>query len=267
MKKIFLIIFILILSLALYGFFINPKGFKITSKTIEINTIPESFNGFKILQLTDFLIKDSKDLKNIENITEKVTDLKPDIILFTGDLIYKNNNLSEQDITKLKEILSKMECTLYKYAITGDNDNNTSKDILTNSNFTILDNESKYIFYKDPKPIKITGLTNLENLDTSLTIEDNLDTALNLVITHYPDYFETLKNEDVDIILSGHSLNGQVVIPFYGGIIKSPLANKYIYGSYEENNTKLFISGGIGNKKINFRLFNKPEINLYNLKK
>ena len=268
MKKVFLVIFIFIICLVLYGFFINPKGFKIISKNIEVPKITDSFDGFKILQLSDFLIKDKNDLDRIKNISEKVNDLKPDIIVFTGDLIYKDSNLNNDDIIKLKELLKNMECTLYKYAVFGDNDEvNKYSEIMNDANFKILDNESEYIFYKDVKPIKITGLTNLDNINKALNIEDNLETTFNLVITHYPDYFETLKNNDIDVMLAGHSLNGLVVLPFYGGIISTDWSQKYKFGSYKENNSKLFISGGIGTHKIEFRLFNKPEINLYLLKK
>ena len=161
-----------------------------------------------------------------------------------------------------------MDCTLYKYAVIGDNDEiNKYSEIMNDAQFKILDNESNYIFYKDVNPIKITGLTNLDNVSKAISIDDNLVTTFNLVITHYPDYFETLKNDDIDVMLAGHSLNGLVVLPFYGGIISTEWSKKYKYGSYEENNSKLFISGGIGTPKIEFRLFNKPEINLYSLQK
>ena len=267
MKKIILTIFILITSITLYGFFINPIGFKTTSNTIEVSNLSKSFDGFKILQLSDFLIKSSKDLDRLENINKEIKKLKPDIIIYTGDLLHKDNTLKEDDITKLKDILYNMECTLYKYAVLGDNDDITKyTDVMNIGSFIVLDNESKYIFYKDITPIKITGITNLDNLDKSITIEDNLDTTFNLVITHYPDYFDTIKNMDIDVILAGHSLKGQIRIPFYGGIVRLNDAKKYLNGYYEEKNTKMYVSSGIGNNKIDFRLFNKPEINLYILK-
>lgn len=266
MKKFLLIIFILITCLILYGFFINPKEFTIKSDVIKIEGLVSSFEGFKILQISDTLLKSETDLNRLENNLKKINNLKPDIIVFTGDLLYKENTLNEEDITKLTEILKNMECTLYKYAVYGDNDDKTKySEIMDKAGFKVLDNESSYIFYKDVLPIKITGLTNLENVSNSLSMEDNLDTTLNLVITHYPDYFETIKNEDVDVVLAGHSLNGQVIIPFYGGIIKSEGARKYVNGTFNENNTRLYITGGIGTKKVNFRLFNKPEVNLYTL--
>ncbi len=265
MKKIIFIIFIFIICLTLYGFFINTKGFKVTSQNIEIENLENSFDGFKIVQISDFLIKDEKDLDRIESISSSINNLKPDIIVFTGDLIYKENNLNKNNITKLTKILKSMECTLYKYAIYGENDDDTFKTIMDEADFNILDNESSYIFYKDIKPIKITGITNLDNLSESLAIEDNLETTFNLVITHYPDYFDTLKNENIEVVLAGHSLNGLVNIPFWGGIIKTDGAKKYYRSYYEENDSKLYVSGGIGTKNVNFRLFNTPQINLYTL--
>lgn len=265
MKKVLIISFILIISIILYGFIINPKGFIIKSEEIKVDNLSTSFEGFKILQLSDFYLKKSNDLKAIEKIALKVKELKPDIIIFTGDLLDKENTLNNKDITKLKEILNNMETTLYKYAIYGDNDKfDEYTTIMEESGFKILDNESKYIFYKDVKPIKITGITNLIDIDNSLSLDD-LDTTLNIVITHYPDNFDTLKNKDVDIVFAGHSLNGQIRLPFYGGIIKNEGSKKYVSGNFLENNTKLYISGGISQEKINFRLFNKPEINLYTL--
>ncbi len=268
MKKVFLMIFIIVTIIIIDGFLINPKGYKINSKNIEIQDLTDSFNGFKILQISDFLIKDSKDIDRIQKISNKVNELAPDIIVFTGDLLYKENNLSNEDIKNLQKLLKKMTCTLYKYAVIGDNDDiNSFETIMNEADFKILNNESSYIFYKDVKPIKITGITNLDNVSKALTLEDNLETTLNLVITHYPDNFEVLKNENVDIILAGHSLNGQITMPFYGGLIKPNGSKKYTSGIFEENNTKLFISGGIGAPKVEFRLFNKPEINLYKIQK
>ena len=266
MKKVLLTIVIFVICLTFYGFFINTNGFSIKSQIIEIEDLSKSFDGFKILQLSDFLIKDEKDLSRIEDISNKIEELNPDVIVFTGDLLYKDNNLNNEDINRLKNILKKMEANLNKYAVIGDNDEKKEySDIMNYADFKVLNNESNYIFYKDVTPIKITGLTSEKNVLKSLEMEDNLETSFNFVITHYPDYFNTLKNEDVDVVLAGHSLNGQIIVPFYGGLIKCNKAKYYINGSYIENGAKLFISGGIGTKDVNFRLFNKPQINLYTL--
>ena len=137
---------------------------------------------------------------------------------------------------------------------------------MNNTSFQILDNQSTYLFYKDITPLKITGITNTNDIDKTFEI-DNKETFFNLVLTHYPDNILAINDKNVQVVLAGHSLKGQIVIPFYGGLIKKDGARSYINNYYEVNGKKLFISGGIGTENINFRLFNKPEINVYTLQK
>lgn len=270
MKKILLTIFIVLTIIIGYGFFIEPNSYKIIEEDIKINNLPDAYKGLKIVQISDLLLKTSKDVENIKYIFENINNLNPDLIFFTGDLINNKNKLTDDDIKNITTYFNNLECSLYKYSIYGDNDLEnitTYQEIMNNSNFKILDNESTYLFYKDNKPIKLTGLTNIDNINKSLEITDNLDTAFNLVITHYPDYMDYLKNYQVDVILAGHNLKGQIRIPFYGGTIKKEWGKKYLDSKYTINDTNLYISGGIGTENIKFRLFNKPEINLYRLTK
>lgn len=268
MKKIFLILVLILSLFFLFNYNYNQTKFVVTENRVSLSSISDAHDGLKIMQLSDFLIKDDKDLKRIEDIVKKTNELKPDIIIFNGDLLYKEHKLNEENMETLKELLSNLECTLYKYAVIGDNDIDyldTYKDILDSSDFILLDNESKYLFYKDINPIKITGLTNLDNLDSSFYLEEDYSTSFNLVISHYPDYIDNLSSYNINLYLTSHSLNGLVRIPFIGGIIKSNGATKYIEGNYNVNDTLMYISGGIGTNNVNFRLFNKPEINLYRI--
>lgn len=264
MKKVIVIFIVIISIFFINGYLINTHTFKVTNKNITITNLPESYKGFKIMQISDLLMSSSKDIEMLESIVKKVNDNKVDIIVFTGDLFNSKFTPSNEEINNITKILNKLDCKLYKYAVIGDNDNNeTYKNIMSNINFQVLDNASTYVFYKDIKPIKISGVTNTENIDNTLATEDNYETAFNLVITHYPDYIDQLKDKNIDIILAGHTLNGQIKIHFYGGIIKQKLGKNYLNNEYEINNTKMFISSGIGTNNFKFRLFNKPEINLF----
>ena len=271
MKKVIIVIAVILLSSFLYSRFINTNGFKIVENTISITNIPDAFQDFKIVQFSDLLINSTKNVNDLENIVNQINEMKPDIIVFTGDLIYRDYNISEEEIENIKVNLKKLDCTLYKYAIIGDNDAENVdlyKEIINDSGFILLDNQSSYIFYKDVTPIKITGITDINNLDNALYIADELETFYNIALTHEPDNIDTLANKDIDLVLAGHSLLGQIRVPFWGGILKKDGANKYLDDNYTTNNTQLFVSGGLGtDNNIPFRLFNKPQINLYRLKK
>lgn len=267
MKKVLIAIIILLSFVLIDGFFINPNGFKIIEKKIYVDNLPESFEDFKILQISDLLISNKKDINRLKNIKAKSNERKPDIIVFTGDLINSKNDLTDNDINDIFDILKSLECNLYKYSVIGDNDQKNIdlfNKIMNNSDFKILDNESTYLFYKDINPIKITGINTID----VKTVETNeeLTPIFNLVLMHYPDYADNLSFDNA-IALSGHSLKGKIRIPFYGGIIKKDGAKKYIDDYYEIGTNKLYVSGGIGTENVKFRFNNKPEINFYRLEK
>lgn len=267
MKKVLIAMIILLSFVLIDGFFINPNGFKIIEKKIYVDNLPESFEDFKILQISDLLISNKKDINRLKNIKTKTNERKPDIIVFTGDLINSKNDLTDNDINDIIEILKSLECNLYKYSVIGDNDQKNIdlfNKIMNNSGFKILDNESTYLFYKDINPIKITGINTID----VKTVETNeeLTPIFNLVLMHYPDYADNLSFDNA-VALSGHSLKGKIRIPFYGGIIKKDGAKKYIDDYYEIGTNKLYVSGGIGTENVKFRFNNKPEINFYRLEK
>lgn len=268
MKKVVIIFFVLVIFTVVYSRFINTNGFNVVENTIAIDNLPESFNDFKIVQFSDVLIGTTKNVDDLKNITNQINNLRPDIIVFTGDLISKNYDIKQEEIDEIKEYLKNLDCTLYKYAIIGDNDKENLdlyKEIINDSGFILLDDQSTYVFYEDINPIKLTGLTNTENLETSLYIADELNAIYNIVLTHEPDKIEQISTQDVDLVLAGHSLLGQIRIPFFGGIIKKDGANTYIDHTYTINDTLLYVSGGLGTETLPFRLFNKPCINLYRL--
>lgn len=267
MKKVILILILFIIGIILYARFIGIKNYKVVEHTIEIKNLSESFNGFKIAQFSDLLIGSTTSVADLEKIVDDINKMNADIIVFSGDLVNSNYNLNEDETEKIKNLLRSLDCTLYKYAVIGDSDAKNYKEIMTDSDFIVLDNQSTYIFYEDITPIKITGITNTNNIEKSLSVTDELETMYNIVITHYPDNIDEISKYDVDLVIAGHSLLGQIRLPFIGGIIRKDGAQKYIDNYYEVNSTKMFVSSGLGiDNKYYYRLFNRPEINLYRLK-
>ena len=86
-----------------------------------------------------------------------------------------------------------------------------------------------------------------------------------ILLLHEPDYVNEITYQNYDLILAGHSHNGQVTPPLIGAIIKPNGAKKYYDEYYSLNSTDLYISSGIGTTKLDFRLFNHPSINFYRI--
>lgn len=267
MKKLLFIITILLFSLFIYGKYIEVNNFKVKNYTIQNDNIPKSFSELKLVHFSDLLYVPSEDEKKLENLIDTINKSEADIIIFSGDLFKNGEKYSNEDLELLKTSLKKLEASLYKYAVIGDNDKEyleDYKDILYESDFKLLDNENDLLFYKDITPINIIGLTNTDNIESLLTTDVSYEYSL--VITHEPDNLLKISEYDIDTVLSGHSLGGLINIPYYGGLIKYNGSNTYINDYYVLNNTEIFISNGLGYQKFNFRLFNTPSINIYRFK-
>ena len=145
MKKVLLIIFLFVIFIGIYGFFIDSNGFKMKEDTILVDNLPTSFEGFKIIQLSDLKISGTEDIKRLKKIVNSINNEDADVFIFTGDLL--GSDLRKEDINNITNELKNINVTLYKYAVIGDKDDrSTYLNILENSDIKVLDNESTYLF-------------------------------------------------------------------------------------------------------------------------
>lgn len=274
--KVLLIILLIIFSLLLYSRFIATSGLKVKEYKIENSNIPNNFHGFKIIHLSDIHYGRTITSKRLEEIVEKINFIKPDIVVLTGDLLDKNTELSEEQLEELSNILSKINVTIGKYAISGNHDCffENWENIIENGGFTNLNNTYEYIYKEGYEPLLLSGLNTRQEETSVITryntlqvkIENsNIDSIYNILLLHEPDLIDNINIEDYQLILAGHSHNGQIRLPFIGAIIKPDGAKKYYDEYYELGNTKLYISSGLGTSGLDFRLFNRPSINFYRL--
>lgn len=261
MKRFFIFLILALFLLFLYAYFIDTTGLKVKEYKYESALLPKGFDGFKIAHFSDFLYEDKKDLNHLEDIIKKINEYNPDLIVFTGDLL--KSKITDADKKELISLLKGLKPQLFKYAITGDNDPDYVKEIYEESGFKFMDNSAEYIFNEDVEPIVITGEKPSEE-----TIESLNEVNYNFVITliHEPDNFAniTLLGKD-NLVLAGHSLGGQIRIPFWGAVIMKKGAQKYTDDYYTSKNKTMYVSYGIGTEKSPFRLLNKPSINIYRL--
>jgi len=274
--RMFLIILIFILvGLLLWSRFISTKGLEVREYGVTNEKIPSAFNGFKIVQLSDLHYGRTVDDKKLEEIAARINELKPDLIVFTGDLVDKDIKITDKKLASIKAFLTSLDSKIGKYAVKGNHDysNKLFENIMTDSGFKTLTNESDLIYYQENTPIIISGfassiktIPDYDNVFTNLNLtEEELNTYYKILLVHEPDQLLKLDDKNFDLVLSGHSHNGQVRLPIFGAIIKTNGAKTYYESYYKVDDTDLYISGGVGCSVLNFRFMNKPSFNFYRL--
>ena len=267
----FILLAIIIGSIIAYARYVGTTGLVIDETGITNNDLPSSFNGLKIVTISDIHYGKTTSLKDIKKIVKEINKLKPDIILFLGDLFDNEIKISNKDVESLKKELKKVDSSLNKYAVKGDSDykNITNfENIFRYSDFTILDNSNDYLYYKGTVPLKFVGTTSLLkskiDYDSAFKQEDENE-YFTILLSHEPNVINNLNDNKVNLMFAGHSMGGLINVPFVGGIIKFDGSNNYLKGEYKVNNTNLYVNSGIGTYKYNFRWFNRPSISLYRL--
>ena len=280
MKKILkwlLIIFIIIFLTVIYARYIGTLGFDTKEYTILEKDIPEGFDGIKIVHFSDLHYNRAINITKVEKIVDEINLINPDIVVFTGDLIDRDVTLSEKDLNKLTNILLKIKAKYGKYAIMGnhdiDYDMNKVIDIYNGSNFKYLDNEYDIVYNKKNEKIFIGGLNSVTHNKDDISkmmsyFTDNKENMYKIILVHEPDISDKIVNDySVNLILAGHSHNGQVRFPIIGPIYTPPYSKKYYDNYYNLDGTNLYISSGLGVSTANYRLWNRPSINFYRINK
>lgn len=273
--SIFLFLIIIVITIFLYAKYRGIKGLIVKEYRVESEILTSNFSGLKIVHFSDLLYKSTVDKDDVKNLVKRINELKPDIVVFTGDLINKNAKITNEDIEFLEEELESISAKIGKYAIYGDEDYSIEsyKTIMEKGKFKILNNNYDEIFYKNNDSMFIVGLP------SSLKEEVKLEEAFAfykedekrkfiIVLVHDGKTIKFLDEStyEVDLVLGGHSLNGSVVIPYYGGVFIDDGSYKYYQEHYSKGITDIYISSGIGTNKYPYRIFNKPSFNLYRLK-
>lgn len=268
-KKFLIFLAFVLIIFIVYGKFAEPNILTINEYKIADNDIPSSFDGVKIVHFSDIHYKGEKNKARTEKLIDKINEVSPDVIVFTGDLIDKNYVTSDDDLKFVTDSLSRMESKLGKYAVIGEDDfyNDNFDDIMYDAGFKVLKNNYDTIYNETNVPIVIYGIDNVSygvpKTDIlNSTFIDNI--SYKIVAVHESDYVdEFTNNKDINLILAGHSHNGYIGIPGVDKFMAPKGSKKYYEKYYNISNTDLYVSGGIGSHFTDFRLFNNPSFNVY----
>ena len=283
-KKGMLLIFIALILVCIVLCFITK--FDVTNYTIESEKIPQEFDNFKIVQLSDFHSEGYRD--TTEKLISKVRDINPDIVVMTGDMVsWDMDNIEEA------KILVKGLADMYPiYYIDGNHEHLAEilrpgryvafLEFMQDLGVTTIKND--YVeLYKGNESINLYGINIPLDGATGLYVdkfqlEDNYvektlpkaDTEkFNILLAHTPIFIKQYSKWGADLVLSGHMHGGIVRVPFTNIGLLSPeraVFPRYAAGKFKVKESTMIVNRGIGTSSFKLRLFNNPEISVITLK-
>lgn len=274
MKKKLIKILIFLLILAAFVWTQN-EWIQITNLSYQSKELPEAFDGFRILQISD--LHNHQFGSNQERLLKSIKAISPDLIVVTGDLIDRRR----YNLEPIQELLANFP-DLPTYSVSGNHEIWSGnypevKALIETNGWHALDNQSA-IISRDNDSIQIIGLMDPASRDQG-DIQANVTQNLNalsiqsdkftILLSHRPNPFETYANYSIDLVFSGHAHGGQFRLPFLGGFIAPDqgLFPEYTEGMHTLNQTTMVVSRGLGNSIIPLRVFNRPELVVVTLQK
>lgn len=274
MKKKLTKIIISILILAAFIWTQN-EWIQVTNLTYRSDQLPETFKGFKILQISD--LHNHRFGSNQARLIQQIEETAPDLIVVTGDLIDRRR----YNLEPIQELLINFP-DLPTYYVSGNHEIWSGnylevKALIETNGWHVLDNHTTNISRQNDT-IQLIGLMDPASRnqgDVQANITENLNAlpiesdAFSILLSHRPNPFEIYASYPIDLVFSGHAHGGQFRLPFLGGFIAPDqgLFPKYTEGMHTLNETTMVVSRGLGNSIIPLRIFNRPELVVVTLQK
>jgi hypothetical protein len=270
----------------LWGFG-NKYRYKVEQKTLAFTKLPEAFRGMRIVHISDIHSGSFTDRRAVERGVQQILDLKPDLILFTGDLV----NDHADEMRDYEEVFARLRAPMGVFSTLGNHDYgdyrrwnspeekarnlDNLKAIHGRMGWRLLMNEHVCL-EKDGQQICLLGIENWSAKGSFPKYGRMSDAhrgtdkgAFKILMSHDPSHWEAevrTAYQDVDLMLAGHTHGMQfgVEIP---GFRWSPV--QYVYkqwaGLYEQEHQKLYVNRGFGFIGYPGRVGILPEITLLEL--
>ncbi len=273
------VLLVVMIAAVLLFAFNNTVG--VTHVTVYIDDLPNGFEGFKIVQLTD--LHSAWFGGEQSELMTKLERENPDIVVFTGDM--QDNLLL--DLEPTLSLVRQIEVPIY--SVSGNHEGGdgyldgqqlffNTVAALKRAGVICLENERAEIF-RGGQSISLYGISDHRTCCRRYYVESYLahvrpdpfqKDECAVLLYHRANQADELTGLNVDLILSGHLHGGVIRLPIVGGLLspERTLFPEYDAGLYAlEDGTQLVVSRGLGNSASLPRIFNPPEIMAVTLQK
>lgn len=261
-----LIILALIAAAAAFLIKDSREDLEISRYEVASQKLPESFDGFKIVQLSD--LHGAEFGEDGMELVEKVKELEPDIIALTGDFV-----TDEGDLAAVEKLAARLVKLCPVYFVSGNHEFGSGLAVkvrnileragvkyLSNEYLTISRGEDEILLGGVEDPLAYADMLSPDELAQKMN--DAAPDAFKILLGHRNYWMTEYPELPVDLIFCGHAHGGLIRIPGVGGLIGTDrrLFPDFDAGEYNNGRYTLIVSRGLGNSVSIPRIFNRPEI-------
>lgn len=261
-----LIILALIAAAAAFLIKDSRDDLEISRYEVKSQKLPESFDGFKIVQLSD--LHGAEFGEDGMGLVEKVKELEPDMIALTGDFV-----TDEGDLAAVEKLAARLTELCPVYFISGNHEFGSGLAVkvrnileragvkyLSNEYLTISRGEDGILLGGVEDPLAYADMLSPDELAQKMN--DAAPDAFKILLGHRNYWMTEYPELPVDLIFCGHAHGGLIRIPGVGGLIGTDrrLFPDFDAGEYNNGRYTLIVSRGLGNSVPIPRIFNRPEI-------
>lgn len=261
-----LIILALIAAAAAFLIKDSREDLEISRYEVKSQKLPESFDGFKIVQLSD--LHGAEFGEDGMELVDKVRSLEPDMIALTGDFV-----TDEGDLAAVEKLAARLVKLCPVYFISGNHEFGSGlavkvRNILERAGVKYLSNEYLTISRGDDEillggvedPLAYADMLSPDELAQKMN--DAAPDAFKILLGHRNYWVTEYPELPVDLIFCGHAHGGLIRIPGVGGLIGTDrrLFPDFDAGQFNNGRYTLIVSRGLGNSVSIPRIFNRPEI-------
>lgn len=244
----------------------SREDLEISRYEVNSKKLPESFDGFKIVQLSD--LHGAEFGEDGMELVDKVGSLEPDMIALTGDFV-----TDEGDLAAVEKLAARLTELCPVYFVSGNHEFGSGlavkvRNILERAGVKYLSNEYLTINRGDDEillggvedPLAYADMLSPDELAQKMN--DAAPDAFKILLGHRNYWMTEYPELPVDLIFCGHAHGGLIRIPGVGGLIGTDrrLFPDFDAGEYNNGRYTLIVSRGLGNSVPIPRIFNRPEI-------
>ncbi|UCG61498.1 MAG: metallophosphoesterase [Candidatus Zixiibacteriota bacterium] len=251
-----------------YGMYQAMRRPDVIELDIPIKGLPEQFEGFRIVQITDLHVSHTVRRPFIETVVRAVNELKPDLIALTGDLVDGSVRQLGGDVAPLADL----KAPYGRYFITGNHEYYSGVqpwlEETARLGFDVLLNEHR-IISKGEAQIVLAGVTDYSGggfsaqhlSDPRKAIEGAANSSPKILLAHQPKSIFEAARAGYDFVISGHTHGGQY-FPYH---VLAAMTQPYISGLHKHDDTLIYVSRGTGYWGPQIRIGAKSEITVHRL--